>query len=169
MFAIVKNKSIVSMLQAGSAFRHDDLQYPANWINIATPAQKAVIGLVDVVRAERPNDKFYWVAENEPVYNEATNQVEIGYTATPKDLDAAKATAISEVKTGAFAILAPTDYIDIRNLRDPLYKPEWITWRDAVRAASAAQVDAINACTTIEALAALAAVQWPANPDAPAV
>lgn len=169
MFAIVKNKTIVSLLQAGSAFRHDDLQYPANWINIAKPEQKAVIGLVDVVRAERPNDKYYWVTETEPVYNEATNQVEIGYTATPKDLDAAKADAINEVKSGAFAVLAPTDYIDVRNLRDPAYKPEWITWRDAVRAASGAQVEAINACETIEALAALDPVVWPANPDAPAV
>lgn len=168
MFAIVKNKSIQSMLQSGSAFIHNDVQYPANWINIATPEQKAVIGLVDVVRASRPDDRFYWVGESEPAYNEDTNQVEIGYVATPKDLDACKADQIAAVKTGAFSILSPSDYIDVRNLRDPEYKPEWIVWRDAVRAASAAQVAAIEACTSIEELASLPAVVWPSSPDAPA-
>lgn len=169
MFAIVKNKVILSMLQAGSAFMHDEIQYPANWINIASPVEKAVIGLVDVVRAERPDDRFYWVSEGEPTYNEETNQVEIAYVVTPKDLDACKAEQINAVKAAAFTMLAPSDYIDLRNLRDPAYKPEWMTWRDAVRVASGEHVAAINDCTTIEALAALAPVVWPANPDAPAV
>lgn len=165
MFAIVQNQLIEKILQAGSAFTHDGNQYPANWINIAKPEEKAAIGLVDVVRAERPNDKFYWVAESEPAYNAETNQVEISYTATPKDLDACKSSAVADVKSTAYSLLAPTDYIDLRNLRDATYKLDWMTWRDEVRSASAAATAAIEACTSVDELAALPAVAWPANPD----
>lgn len=165
MFAIVKNNVIEKLLQAGSAFMHDDGQYPANWINLAKPEEKAAIGMVDVVRSDRPDDRFYWVSESAPVYNAETNQVEVGYEVTAKDLDACKAVATSGVKSAAYALLAPTDYIDIRNLRDATYKPEWMTWRDAVRAAATAASAAIESCADVDALAALPAVEWPANPD----
>lgn len=170
MFAIIKDNKIVRMLSAGVAFEYLDMQYSANWLNLSTPEEKAAIGVVDVVRAERPNDKYYWVGEAKPVFNAKESHVVVGYTTTPKDIDQAKADAISELKSMTFCNLASTDYVETRNMRDPTYKPDVIAWRNEVLAACRARVDAITACETIEALAALPAPELPSmNPAQPIV
>jgi hypothetical protein len=43
----------------------------------------------------------------------------------------------------------------------------WSTWRSAIRAEAAAQIAAINACTTTDQLAALSNVSWSKDPNAP--
>jgi hypothetical protein len=81
MFAIISNGLIALLVPAGTAFEWDDIQYPANWCNLSTPDQKAAIGMVDVIYGAQPNDQFYWVTQNAPVY--ADGVVTINYTAKP--------------------------------------------------------------------------------------
>jgi hypothetical protein len=148
-------------IQEGTAFQVAGIQYPSNWLNLSSPADKAAIGLEEVVATNSPaNDKFYWVSDS-------LNGAALTYTNTPKDLDTCKSNEVSATNAAVFSLLSPTDYIDIRNLRDPSYKPEWMTWRDTIRTQAQAQVEAINACTTIDELAALPNVNWAKDPNAP--
>ena len=43
--------------------------------------------------------------------------------------------------------------------------PAWNTWRQTIRTQAADYITAINACTTVDQLAALPAVQWAHDPN----
>lgn len=165
MFAIISNGAIALLVPAGTPFTWDGLQYSANWCNLSTPEEKAAIGMVDVVYAPMPNDQYYWVSQDAPVYNAETNQVDVAYTATPKDLFECQSNAVNATNAAAYSLLAPTDYIDIRNLRDPNYKIDWMLWREQIRNQAQTHVAAITACTTIQDLAALPNVEWAHDPN----
>ena len=170
-YATKQNKYIVE----GTSFELDEVQYPQNWLNLSTPEEKAALGLQEVITTNEPgDDRFYWVSET-------LDKATLTYVNTPKQLDDSeeedesgklvKTTGLktawtAQVKQTVFTLLSPTDYIDIRNLRDPSYKPEWMTWRESVRAYSAATVTSIAACTTVDELAAvIAGINWPHDPD----
>lgn len=163
MFAIVKNSTFVQFLPEGTPFKLDGIQYPANYLNLSTPQEKARLGIVDVVYGQRADDRYYWVSEDAPVVDNGV--VKVNYTNTPKDLDACKAQALDAVKSAAYSLLQPTDYIDIRNLRDPEYKLDWMLWRDQIRNQASAQANLINDCADVAALAALPNVEWAHDPN----
>ena len=172
-YATKQDKYIVE----GTAFELDGVQYPAVWLNQATAEQKAAIGLVEVIATDSPkDDRFYWVSEQ-------LNGASLTYINYPKQLDDSeepdesgklvktvglKTTWAEQVKNTAYTLLQPTDYIDLRNLRDPEYKVDWMAWREAVRTKSSEVVTAIEACTTVEELASVVTqIVWPLNPDQP--
>jgi len=138
-------------LSQGTPFKDaNGTQYPANWLNLSTAEEKAAIGITEVADPAIYNDKFYWSVDN------------------PKDLFTCQSNEVNATNAAVFSLLSPTDYIDIRNLRDATYKPEWMTWRDTIRTQAKAQVLAITSCATIEELAALPNVDWAKDPNAPA-
>jgi hypothetical protein len=47
-------------------FTHDGVNYPANWISLSSPADKAAIGVTEVVEEPRPDD-FYASVAADPV------------------------------------------------------------------------------------------------------
>ena len=170
-YATKQNKYIVE----GTAFELDEVQYPQNWLNLSTPEEKAALGLQEVIATnEAGDDRFYWVSET-------LDKATLTYVNTPKQLDDSeeedesgklvKTTGLktawtAQVKQTVFTLLSPTDYIDIRNLRDPSYKPEWMTWRESVRDYSATTVAAIAACKNVDELAAIiASISWPNDPN----
>lgn len=163
MFAIIKSNQFVQFLPEGTPFKLDGIQYPANYLNLSTPQEKARLGIVDVVYGQRADDRYYWVSEDAPVVDGGV--VKVNYTNTPKDLFESQSNAVNATNAAAYSLLAPTDYIDIRNLRHPSYKPEWMTWREDIRLQAQAHVAAITACTTIEELAALPSVEWAHDPN----
>ena len=166
MFAIISNNAIAMLVAPGTPFTWDGLQYPANWCNFSTPDQKAAIGMVDVIYGAQPNDQYYWVTQNEPVYDPLRNVVNITYTATPKDLDELKASQISATNSTAYSILLPTDWMVVKAVETGgTVAPDWNTWRQEIRTQAATQVAAINACTTVDQLAALPPVQWAHDPN----
>ena len=166
MFAIVQNNQIVMLVPDGTAFEYNGIQYPANWTNLSTPEQKAEIGMVDVVYAPMPNDQYYWVSQNAPVYNETTNQVDVTFTATPKDITQLKANLVAQTNQTAYTILLPTDWMVVKAVETSTQVPaDWNTWRAEIRTQAKAGVDAIEACTTVEELAALPAIEWAHDPN----
>ena len=154
------SKQYDKYIAEGTAFTLGEVQYPSNWLNCASAKEKAEAGLVEVTVVGSPaNDAYYWVSTT------LENGVMI-YVNTPKELSAVQETAASQVKSSAYSLLQPTDYIDLRNLRDPSYKPDWMTWRDAVRQESTKATGAITAATTVEEVqAAVEAVVWPKDPN----
>lgn len=145
-------------IHEGTQFTLNGITYPSQWLNQATEEQKQAIGLEEVTYTNSPkSDKYYWVSQE---FNGAT----VTYVNNPKDLDSIKTNEINQTKSTAYSILQPTDYIDLRNLRDPSYKPEWITWRDQVRQAASDHISAIEAAATIEDIEQLTLV-WPEQPQ----
>jgi len=57
-------------------FIHNDIQYPSGWARAATLEELAAVGVTEVPDPIRPDDRFYFVTENE----DGT------YTAAPRDI-----------------------------------------------------------------------------------
>jgi len=164
MFAIISNGLIALLVPAGTAFEWDGLQYAQNWCNLSSPEEKAAIGMVDVVYAPRPDDKYYWVSEAAPVVKDGAVSVE--YTATPKNLTECLKQATSAVSAQAYAILLPSDWMVVKAMETSSNVPAaWSAWRQQIRDQAKDQIDALTACVDIAALAALAPVQWANDPN----
>lgn len=165
-FAVVQNGQIEMLLQSGNPFVLNGVQYPANWLNLSTPEEKAELGIVDVVYAPMPNDQYYWVSQNAPVYNSETNQVDITFTATPKDIVTLKANLVAQVNQTAYTILLPSDWMVVKAVETSTQvESAWNTWRAEIRTQAQTGVTAINACTTVAELEALPAIQWANDPN----
>jgi hypothetical protein len=164
MFAIVQNSIIMMLVPAGTAFTWDGVQYPANWCNLSSPEEKAAIGMVDVVYGAYPNDTYYWVSQDAPVY--ADGVVTINYTATPKDLFMLQNNAVTAMQQAAYSILLPSDWRVVKGYETKTVIPaDWDTWRQTIRTQCETQVAAITACTTVDELAALPPVEWAHDPN----
>ena len=166
MFAYIKDSTFQYFIPQGTAFEIDGIQYPANWLNLSTPEEKAAVGIVDVVYGEYPNDQYYWVSQDAPVY--ANGVVTVNYTATPKDLLTLQNSAVTAVQQQAYSILLPSDWMVVKGIETKAAVPtNWNDWRQQIRTQAAAQVAAITACTSVEELAKLPQVQWALDPNQP--
>jgi hypothetical protein len=164
-------------IQLDTPFTHNDIQYPANWIRLASEADKSAIGMTweaDVVRAD---DRFYWDGNinNPKALEDREESDKDGNPLFVKVLDKTdpqnpvmvdtterlvtkglKSNFISQVKATAGSILAQTDWMIIRKAERNVDIPADTV---AYRASVVAKVDeletAITAVTTIEQLIAL--------------
>ena len=125
-------------LSLDSAFTHNEIQYPANWVRLATSEERAAIGITEVPDPERYDDRFYWGVGN------------------PKDLVQLQAMLVDQIKQTAYALLQPTDYKITRSveLNQPVFA-DVLAAREAIRTASNANEAAVLACTSVPELAAL--------------
>jgi hypothetical protein len=167
MFAIIQDGIIMMLVQAGSAFEWAGNFYPSNWCNLSTPEEKAAIGMVDVVYGQQANPQYYWVSQDEPVYNAQTNQVDINYTSTPKELDGVKSSSVSQVNSTAYTILLPTDWMVVKAIETSTTVPAaWNTWRESIRTTAATAVTAINAAVDVAGVETIMQnIVWPLDPD----
>jgi hypothetical protein len=126
-------------------FTHAEIQYPANWLRLASPEERAAIGITEVADPERYDDRFYWGPGN------------------PKDLAQLKANMVGQVKSIAGSLLAPTDWKVVRAAEGvKACDQETLDARAAIRAASNDNEVAVLACADVDALAALQ-FTWPAQ------
>ena len=147
----------------GIPFVINDVQYPANWLNLSTPEEKAELGLEEVVVIGSPaNQTYYWVSEN-------LEGATLTYINTPKDLDQCKDLAVTQTNAAAYSILLPSDWMVVKSTETGWTVPaEWTTYREAVRTTAADAKTSILAATDVDELAALV-ITWPVSPDAPIV
>lgn len=164
MFAIISNGIIAMFVPAGTAFEWDGIQYPQNWCNLSSPEEKAAIGMVDVVYGQYPNDQYYWVSQDAPVYKDGV--VVIDYTSTPKDLFECQNQAVNALEAAAWSILSPSDWRVTKAVETKSSVPaNWNAWREAIRLQADKQRAAITACKSVDELAALPAVDWAHDPN----
>ena len=164
MFAIVQDNQVAQYVPDGSSFTWDGVQYPPQWTAQATPEQMAAIGMLPVVYGTYPNDYFYWVATDAPVIT--ATEVTINYTATPKDITVLKPQMVNTVNSQAYSILLPSDWMVVKAVETGGTVPaDWNTWRQTIRTQAADAVSIIEACTTVDQLAALPSVPWTPDPD----
>lgn len=167
MFAIVQDGIIVMLIPAGTPFTLNGVEYPANWCNLSTPEEKAAIGMVDVVCGTQANDQYYWVSQDAPVYNAQTNQVDINFTAIPKDLTGVKTNAINQINSTAYSILLPTDWMVVKAVEtSTTVSPAWNSWRQSIRTTASSAVSSVEGATNVDEVAAVMSnINWPKSPD----
>jgi len=136
------------------AFTHDGIQYPANWLRLASQQDRAAIGITEVPDPEPYDQRFYWGP------------------GLPKDHTQLVEQWVAQTRTTANTLLAPTDWVIIREAdngkpADPLLK----TWREDIRLATGVKVTAIRDTLDTDDLAAYITGAnypvWPADPYAP--
>ena len=141
-------------IQLDTPFTHNDIQYPANWIRLASEEDKSAIGLVWEADAVRADDRFYWDGNiNNPKALEDVTETVDEKEYTTKGL---KSNFIAQIKTTAGSILAQTDWMVIRKAERSVDIPSSVTTYRASVVAKATELEAsIAAVTTVEQLIAL--------------
>jgi hypothetical protein len=119
------------------------IQYPANWLRLASPEERAAIGITEVADPEPYDDRFYWGVGN------------------PKDFTQVRDMLHSQISATAYSMLQPTDYKLVRKVETGEDVDQTtLDKRTAIRAAFTANAALIEACTTTEELAAIT-FDWP--------
>jgi hypothetical protein len=147
-------------IQEGTAFEINGIQYPQNWLNLSTPQEKAEIGLEEVIATNSPaNQQYYWVSQE-------LNGATLTYINNPKDLDTCKTNAVSQLRTTAYTMLLPTDWMVVKSVETSTPIPsDWNTWRASIRTTCENAITAVNACTNVDALATvMGSVVWELSP-----
>jgi hypothetical protein len=166
-------------LAVDTAFTNDGIQYPANWLRLASAEEKASIGITEVADTVRADDRFYWNGDiNNPkaledvlatkedgsplmvqVYNPVTEAMED--TSKQVVTKGLKSAQVAQIKSSAGFLLASTDWYVVRKADIGTDIPEDVaTYRSAVRAESDRLETEILAVTTVDALMAIEP-NWP--------
>ena len=163
-------------IQLDTPFTHNDIQYPANWIRLASEEDKSAIGMTWEADAVRADDRYYWSGDiNNPKALEDKLEVDqdgnplyvkvLGVVdGKPAMVDSTerlvtkglKSNFIAQIKTTAGSILAQTDWMVIRKAERNVDIPSSVaTYRASVVAKASELETAISAVTTVEQLIAL--------------
>jgi len=113
------------------AFTHGGISYPANWLRLSSPAEKAAIGITEAPNPPSYDQRFYW-----------------GYTASgtliPKDHDTLVTHWVDTTNRTANSLLLPTDWMVVRQIDNGTPVPSGTTtWRQEVRNACEAKVTSL--------------------------
>lgn len=139
------------------------IQYPANWLRLATAEDRVRLGITEVPDPVRANDRFYWNGDiNNPKALEDRAEVDKdgqpilnqkGEQLITKGL---KSQFIAQVKHTAGLMLSNTDWMVIRKVERDINIPSNVaTYRASVVAKTTELETAISAVTTVEQLIAL--------------
>ena len=161
-------------LPVGRAFTANGIQYPANWLRLASAAEKAAIGITEVADPVLADSRFYWngdvnnpkeLADREEVDAEGNPMwVQVYDAATESMVDSderlvtkgLKSQWIAQVKDTAGKMLAATDWMVIRKAeRDVAIPADVVAKRAAILAEAERLETAIAACDNVEALIAV--------------
>ena len=161
-------------LAVDTAFTHNGIQYPANWLRLASAEEKSAIGITEVADPVRADDRFYWNGDvnlpkalddkeevgqdGNPLYVKVYDPVTESMVDTTKRLvtKGLKSQFIAQVKTTAGSILAQTDWMITRKVERNIEVPaEVASYRASVVAKADELETAIKAVTTVEQLASM--------------
>jgi hypothetical protein len=139
------------LAEGTSFYDANGTQYPPQWLNQTTEAQKLAIGITWVVDAVRADDRFYWDGDinNPKALADVTETVE-GKEYTTKGL---KSNFIAQVKQNAGSHLSQTDWYVVRKAERNVDIPANIVTKRAAIVTEADRLEtAITSVTTVEAL-----------------
>ena len=155
-------------------FTHNEIQYPSNWLRIASQEDKDAIGITWEADPVRADDRYYWNGEldnpkmlddrlevdedNNPIWekvldnSDPENPVMVDTNVQLKTLGL-KSNMIAQVKHTAGTLLAQTDWYVTRKSEKAVDIPVDVeAKRDAVRTECDRLEAAIAAVTTVEEL-----------------
>jgi len=159
MWALIVDGSINRFFKVPTAFKHPTtgLQYPRNWINLATDSEKSAIGLIEVTyTGSHKNSDYYSNAESAPVYDASKGTVVITKSSTARNVADLKTSKKEAASDNAYNYLQPTDWYVVRKEEIGTAIPSNVTaYRTAVRLVCNSLNTAITNASDIDALAAL--------------
>jgi len=163
-------------IQLDTPFTHNDIQYPANWIRLASEEDKSDIGMTWEADPVRADDRYYWDGDinnpkalddkeesdenGNPIYVKVLGVVDGKPAMVDSDkrlvTKGLKSNLISQVKAAAGSILAQTDWMVIRKAERNVDIPTSVADYRASVVEKAAELEAhISAVTTVEQLISL--------------
>ena len=169
MWALVENNQVSKVYTRPKAITIGDVSYPQNIFMLWSSEELEAIGIYEVVV---DNDNFknpsYYINTNQS-FDFANDVVTASYgTATPKALDDTTDPDTGDVTHGlkwnhdqviinqAYGLLQPNDWYVVREQEAGTAIPaDWTTFRTDVRSTAADMQSKIDACTTVDELAAL--------------
>ena len=134
------------------AFTHNDIQYPANWLRLASLEEKTAIGISEVANDPTYDQRFYWGVDNPKQLNDKPavdeDGKELGYTQT--GLKTQWSATQGEI---AASLLAPSDWRIIKAKETGTNIPSaWKTYRAAIRTACNTRQTEIGNAADVPAL-----------------
>lgn len=168
-------------LALDTAFTHNEIQYPSNWLRLASPQERAAIGITEVDDPASYDDRFYWGVDNPKLLNDREESDENGnplfvkvlgeVNGKPAMVDSSerlvtkglKSQWTAQVKQTAGTLLANTDWMVIRKAeRDIAIPADVVAYRADVVVECARLEDAIQACEDVpELISVVTAQNWP--------
>jgi len=163
-------------IQLDTPFTHNDIQYPANWIRLASEEDKSAIGMTWESDPVRADDRYYWDGDinnpkalddkeesdenGNPIYVKVLGVVDGKPAMVDSDkrlvTKGLKSNLISQVKAAAGSILAQTDWMVIRKAERNVDIPTSVAAYRASVVEKAAELESdISAVTTVEQLISL--------------
>ena len=169
-WVIVKDGAVVREFSRPTAFTYEGYQYPANWIQNATDAEKSAIGLVEVTISGSPKDGEYYDNTLSANKVESDGSVTRTWSSSARTLSDVQASKILQAKSSAKSMLDGTDWYVVRKAETNTATPDEITaFRTAVRTCYGNLKTAINAASDVDELAAVYAYSSGASQDAKTV
>ena len=173
MWALVENNQVTQVYTRPKAITIGDVSYPQNIFMLWSSEELEAIGIYEVV-VDNSNFKnpSYYINTNQS-FDFANDVVTASYgTATPKalddhthtDPDTGEETLVHGLKWNhnqviinqAYGLLQPNDWYVVREQEAGTAIPaDWSTFRTDVRSTAADMQSKIDACTTVDELAAL--------------
>ena len=150
-WVIVKDGAVVREFSRPTAFTYEGLQYPSNWIQNATNAEKSAIGLVEVTISGSPKDGEYYDNTLSANKVESDGSVTRTWSSTAKTLSDLQTIKILSAKETAKVALNPTDWYVTRKAEvGTAFSDEISAYRTAVRTCYGNIKTAVNAASDID-------------------
>ena len=122
------------------AFSHGGISYPANWLRLASPAERAAIGITETAAEPTYNKRFYYGVDSEG-------------NLMPRDHGELVSSWSTHTKRTANSILQGTDWMIIRASDNGTAVSSGISiWREDIRTTCASKITAIAATADTPAL-----------------
>lgn len=147
-------------LALDTAFTHNEISYPSNWLRLASPEERTAIGITEVAEPESYDDRFFWGVDNPKQLEDQTVTPEQGDAYVQKGL---KSQWSAQIKDTTNKLLAATDWMVIRKAeRDVAIPTDTVAYRAAVLVECDRLLAAIESAADVEALATVVGAQnWP--------
>ena len=159
MWALIVDGSINRIFKVPTAFKHPTtgIQYPRNWLNLASDSEKTNAGFIEVTYSGSYGDESYYSnTESAPVYNASAGTVVITKSKTARNLTALKTEKINSIEESANSAMSSTDWYVTRKSEVSTAIPAKVTaYRTACRLVCNSTKTAIGNASDLAALIAI--------------
>ena len=159
MWALIVDGSINRIFKYPTAFKHPTtgIQYPRNWLNLATDSEKTSAGFIEVTYSGSHKDGAYYSnSESSPVYDASGGTVTITKSSTALNLASVKTNKLQSARDDVYSALLPTDWYVVRKSEHNTAIPaKIVAYRLAARTVYGKIQKAITNASDVDAVAAL--------------
>ena len=158
MWALIVDGSVNQVFRVPTAFKHPKtgIQYPRNWLNLATAQEKKDVGFIELTfSGTDKDDKYYINSESSPVYDASAGTVTITKSNTARNVAELQSSFKESITQKAWTNIGETDWYVTRKSEISTAIPAKITaFRTATRLVANSHKTAVDNCTTVDELAA---------------